>query len=63
QKAPSVAVTRGWGSHDLLADLGNNAPLHRIIYRLHFRVESNLLTIGYVLCAKEILKMIYFLYH
>ncbi|WP_221410667.1 hypothetical protein, partial [Aeromonas enteropelogenes] len=25
QKAPSVAVTRGWGSHDLLADLGNNA--------------------------------------
>ncbi|MFB2950798.1 hypothetical protein, partial [Aeromonas veronii] len=25
KKAPSVAVTRGWGSHDLLADLGNNA--------------------------------------
>ena len=24
QKAPSV-VTWGWGSHDLLADLGNNA--------------------------------------
>ncbi|WP_447734065.1 hypothetical protein, partial [Aeromonas veronii] len=25
QKAPSVAVTWGWRSHDLLADLGNNA--------------------------------------
>ncbi|MGL5032166.1 MAG: hypothetical protein ACRC5V_12635, partial [Aeromonas sp.] len=25
KKAPSVAVTWGWGSHDLLADLGNNA--------------------------------------
>ncbi|MGS3153272.1 hypothetical protein ACB268_21345, partial [Aeromonas sanarellii] len=25
QKAPSVEVTWGWGSHDLLADLGNNA--------------------------------------
>jgi hypothetical protein len=25
QKAPSVVVTWGWGSHDLLADLGNNA--------------------------------------
>ncbi|MFQ2367671.1 hypothetical protein, partial [Aeromonas enteropelogenes] len=28
QKASSVAVTQGWGSHDLLADLGNNA-LHK----------------------------------
>ncbi len=28
QKAPSVTVTRGWGSHDLLADLGNNATVH-----------------------------------
>ncbi|WP_343889283.1 hypothetical protein, partial [Aeromonas salmonicida] len=27
QKAPSVTVTWGWGNHDLLADLGNNAPL------------------------------------
>ncbi|WP_429213691.1 hypothetical protein, partial [Aeromonas veronii] len=27
QKAPSVAVTWGWRSHDLLADLGNNAVL------------------------------------
>ncbi|MEL3920534.1 hypothetical protein, partial [Aeromonas enteropelogenes] len=27
QKASSVAVTQGWGSHDLLADLGNNAAL------------------------------------
>ncbi|WP_231867098.1 hypothetical protein, partial [Aeromonas enteropelogenes] len=25
QKTSSVAVTQGWGSHDLLADLGNNA--------------------------------------
>ncbi|MEH8151132.1 hypothetical protein, partial [Aeromonas veronii] len=25
QKAPSVTVTWGWGSHDFLADLGNNA--------------------------------------
>ncbi|HGY1044870.1 TPA: hypothetical protein ACNUWH_003814, partial [Aeromonas salmonicida subsp. salmonicida] len=25
QKAPSVTVTWGWGNHDLLADLGNNA--------------------------------------
>ncbi|MGL5110782.1 MAG: hypothetical protein ACRC7J_17240, partial [Vibrio ordalii] len=25
QKAPSVALTRGWERHDLLADLGNNA--------------------------------------
>ncbi|MFQ1761124.1 hypothetical protein ACK37B_19725, partial [Aeromonas veronii] len=24
-KAPSVTVTWGWGSHDCLADLGNNA--------------------------------------
>ncbi|WP_459576356.1 hypothetical protein, partial [Aeromonas enteropelogenes] len=28
QKASSVAVTQGWGSHDLLADLGNNAMFH-----------------------------------
>ncbi|MGY3953824.1 cytochrome b, partial [Aeromonas salmonicida] len=27
QKAPSVTVTWGWGNHDLLADLGNNAGL------------------------------------
>ncbi|MGL5031239.1 MAG: hypothetical protein ACRC5V_07695, partial [Aeromonas sp.] len=27
KKAPSVAVTWGWGSHDLLADLGNNAVI------------------------------------
>ncbi|WP_429067880.1 hypothetical protein, partial [Aeromonas veronii] len=27
QKAPSVTVTWGWGSHDFLADLGNNAQL------------------------------------
>ncbi|MGL5031414.1 MAG: hypothetical protein ACRC5V_08610, partial [Aeromonas sp.] len=27
KKAPSVAVTWGWGSHELLADLGNNALL------------------------------------
>uniref|UniRef100_UPI0022E112F7 hypothetical protein n=1 Tax=unclassified Aeromonas TaxID=257493 RepID=UPI0022E112F7 len=25
QKAPSVAVTWGWGRCDLMADLGNNA--------------------------------------
>ncbi|MGY3953750.1 hypothetical protein ACW5WG_21025, partial [Aeromonas salmonicida] len=28
QKAPSVTVTWGWGNHDLLADLGNNAVRH-----------------------------------
>uniref|UniRef100_UPI003B9ED3FB hypothetical protein n=1 Tax=Aeromonas veronii TaxID=654 RepID=UPI003B9ED3FB len=28
QKAPSVVVTKGWGSHDLLADLGNNDSTH-----------------------------------
>ncbi len=28
QKAPSVTVTWGWGNHDLLADLGNNAVCH-----------------------------------
>ena len=28
QTAPSVAVTWGWGGHDLRADLGNNAPTH-----------------------------------
>ncbi|MGY3952297.1 hypothetical protein ACW5WG_12955, partial [Aeromonas salmonicida] len=27
QKAPSVTVTWGWGNHDLLADLGNNATV------------------------------------
>ncbi len=30
QKASSVAVTRSWGSHDLLADLGNLATVHTI---------------------------------
>ncbi|MFM5466245.1 hypothetical protein ACET66_19865, partial [Aeromonas simiae] len=30
QTAPIVAVTRGWGSHDLLADLGNNAPNYEL---------------------------------
>ncbi|MGL5030772.1 MAG: hypothetical protein ACRC5V_05240, partial [Aeromonas sp.] len=28
KKAPSVAVTWGWGSHELLADLGNNAVIN-----------------------------------
>ncbi|WP_217997169.1 hypothetical protein, partial [Aeromonas salmonicida] len=28
QKAPSVTVTWGWGNHDLLADLGNNAVIY-----------------------------------
>ncbi|MGL5031826.1 MAG: hypothetical protein ACRC5V_10870, partial [Aeromonas sp.] len=31
KKAPSVAVTWGWGSHELLADLGNNADLPLMI--------------------------------
>ncbi|WP_221410663.1 hypothetical protein, partial [Aeromonas enteropelogenes] len=38
QKAPSVAVTRGWGSHDLLADLGNNAAL---VHTLNNRLGDN----------------------
>ena len=29
QKAPSVAVTRGWGSWCLMVDLGNNAAMRR----------------------------------
>ncbi|WP_323897932.1 Wadjet anti-phage system protein JetD domain-containing protein, partial [Aeromonas allosaccharophila] len=28
-KAPSVAVTWGWGSCGLMVDLGNNAVLHQ----------------------------------
>ncbi|MFQ1760932.1 hypothetical protein ACK37B_18715, partial [Aeromonas veronii] len=31
QKAPSVTVTWGWGSHDCLADLGNNAGKNRTV--------------------------------
>ncbi|MFQ2353259.1 hypothetical protein ACK32X_22360, partial [Aeromonas dhakensis] len=34
QKTSSVAVTQGWGSHDLLADLGNNA-VHSAQQSLH----------------------------
>ncbi|MGL5030579.1 MAG: hypothetical protein ACRC5V_04220, partial [Aeromonas sp.] len=35
KKAPSVAVTWGWGSHDLLADLGNNAPIYLPLFTCH----------------------------
>ncbi|WP_343889569.1 hypothetical protein, partial [Aeromonas salmonicida] len=46
QKAPSVTVTWGWGNHDLLADLGNNAliwattPSHRIKFSYKKRPPS-----------------------
>jgi hypothetical protein len=37
--APNVAVTWGWGSHDLLADLGNNAmPTTKNVYKLNLKI-------------------------
>ncbi|MGL5032011.1 MAG: hypothetical protein ACRC5V_11820, partial [Aeromonas sp.] len=43
KKAPSVAVTWGWGSHELLADLGNNASVMRMFsdQKLGGNVQKN----------------------
>ena len=39
-KAPSVAVTWGWESHDLLVDLGNNARLPTTVFHFSRRATA-----------------------
>ncbi|MGY3953828.1 hypothetical protein ACW5WG_21565, partial [Aeromonas salmonicida] len=55
QKAPSVTVTWGWGNHDLLADLGNNAtPVSSACLNSSLNTYFVLVTIAITIPARKV---------